>query len=95
MGYINLLLADVYKQHFNYHDPDPTTNCRHGLVISASERRGITDQFVRHQFCAFTDQDRDEWAVLITKAAKNALQKKESPKIAKAPLLTKLASMKK
>lgn len=95
MGNINLLLADVYKQHFNYHDPDPTTNCRHGLVISASERRGITDQFVRYQFCAFTDQDRDEWTKLIAEAAKKSLEEEGSPKIAKAPLLSKLASIKK
>lgn len=90
-----MALGTVYPQQFNYADPDPTTNCRHGLVIRVIEKRGITDQLVQYQFCAFTDQDRDEWVKLIEKAAKTVIVKEEEPNAANAPLLSKLAGIKK
>ncbi|OAD04710.1 hypothetical protein MUCCIDRAFT_108542 [Mucor lusitanicus CBS 277.49] len=89
------LLSDVYPQHFDYANPDPTTNCRHGLVIRVMERRGITDQRVEYQFCAFTDQDRDEWVKLIDKATKSAFGKNEALEATNTPLLSKLADVKK
>ncbi|KAL9536672.1 hypothetical protein MBANPS3_012464 [Mucor bainieri] len=92
LGSISLAQGDVCPQRFNYADPDPTTNCRHGLVIRVIERRGITDQRVDYQFCAFTDQDRDEWVNLIEKAARNiTIQKKVASNATHAPLLAKLA----
>ncbi|GAN04916.1 hypothetical protein MAM1_0076c04383 [Mucor ambiguus] len=95
LGSISLAPGDVYSQRFNYADPDPTTNCRHGLVIRVIEKRGITDQRVEYQFCAFTDQDRDEWVKLIDKATKNVIEKKEAPNATSTPLLSKLAGAKK